>query len=103
MSERFSKNVDPAGCPDQVTGDCAPACAYCGRDMADELERLHREVAEHRRLQTLGGIPPEVDKNWANETIGRPDSAHDPLAPPLRRAPNQGAAGELGLRSEVKG
>lgn len=48
---------------------------------------LAQEVVEMQRRRTLGGIPPEVDSEWANlpETPA-PPSASDPDAPPHTRA-----------------
>lgn len=49
------------------------------------IEIVLVELAEHRRLQTLGGPPPPVDKTWANADLPAPETANDPHAPRLRR------------------
>lgn len=51
--------------------------------LADEVRRLQAEVERSRALKTLGGIPPETDKEWANVTLAPPESASNPRAAPV--------------------
>jgi hypothetical protein len=52
-----------------------------------ELDRAEAHSAEQERLRTLGGVPPAVDYEWANERrVPPPATASDPSAPPLVRA-----------------
>lgn len=49
VADRFSKNEDPDGCPDQITGSCAYACVYCGR--ADPPQSVVGESAKGMALR----------------------------------------------------
>ena len=53
--------------------------------LCDENDYLRARLAEHERLQTLGGPPPPVDPTWANTDLPAPATATDPSAPRLRR------------------
>lgn len=58
-----------------------------------ETPELAREVVEMQRRRVRGGMPPEVDSDWANlQETPPPPSATDPDAPPLTRS---------GLRSSI--
>lgn len=55
------------------------------RVLEEENDRLRAQLAEYRRLQTLGGPPPATDKTWANADLPEVETASDPSAPRLRR------------------
>lgn len=46
-------------------------------------EQLRRDLAEYKRLQTLGGPAPDFTHDWKNGTHEPPASASAEDAPPL--------------------
>jgi hypothetical protein len=52
--------------------DCDnPACRRLREDIRRDLERAERQLAEHRRLRTLGGPPPPFTPNWTANPTGK--------------------------------